>query len=226
MTSDQQVDQEPLNLNGASSTLAASEKIDAPQQAVPNGFSHEPNAVEANSSPGSLSPPPDGGIAAWFQVAGSWIIFFNTLGILNSYGQFQTIYETDLLKDRSSSDISWIGSVQFLLCYVTCIFTGPVWDGGHLQFLLITGTIISVFGLMMVSLCHAYWQFFLAQAIVVGIGFGFVFIPASGIVNQWFSTKSAFAVGVATTGSSIGESGKTSPLTNITEISQALSYTP
>lgn len=149
--------------------------------------------------------PPDGGLKAWMQVAASWLIMFNVLGLLNSYGQFQTIYETDILQQETASTISWIGSTQFLICYVVCVFTGPIWDTGHVRFLLGVGTIIMVFGLMMLSLCHEYYQFFLAQTIVTGIGFGFVFLPASGIVPQWFSTHAAFAIGVSTTGSSLGE---------------------
>ena len=183
----------------------ASEAFPRSTKAVENGTADDANLMEMESSPTLPEPTPDGGVAAWVQVTCSWLIFFNVLGILNTYGQFQTIYETDILKYESPSNISWIGSVQFLVCYVTCIFTGPVWDGGHLRVLLIVGLVISVFGMMILSLCHTYWQFFLAQAIVVGLGFGFVFVPASAIVPQWFSTRTSFAVGIATTGSSIGE---------------------
>ena len=177
-------------------------------KAVENGITDDPSFMEKNTSPTSQEPHSDGGVAAWVQVTCSWLIFFNVLGILNTYGQFQTIYETKLLDYESSSNISWIGSVQYLVCYVTGIFAGPVWDGGHLQLLLIVGILISVFGMMMLSLCHTYWQFFLAQAIVVGLGFGFVFTPASAIVPLWFSTRTSFAVGIATTGSSIGKLSK------------------
>ena len=163
-----------------------------------------PSQTEQEKKNADLSAPPNGGIQAWLQVFSSFLIFFNVLGLLNTYGQFQTIYQTDILKKESSSTIAWIGSVQFLICYVTCIFTGPVWDSGRLHVLIGAGTVIMVFGLMMVSLCVEFYQFFLAQAIVTGVGFGFVFMPASAIVSQWFSTKGPFAVGVATTGSSIG----------------------
>ncbi|KAJ5096934.1 monocarboxylate permease mch4 [Penicillium angulare] len=149
-------------------------------------------------------PPPNGGFMAWLQVAGAWTIMFNVLGLLNSYGQFQSIYETDLLKNESASTIAWIGSAQFLVCYFVCIFTGPLLDTGYLRLLLGAGTIVTVFGLMMVSLCHSYYQFFLAQTILTGIGFGLIFLPASSVVSQWFSTRSPFAIGISVTGSSIG----------------------
>ena len=160
-------------------------------------------AIEENEK--SAPVPPDGGFMAWLQVAASWLIMFNVLGLLNTYGQFQSLYETDLLKQETASTISWIGSAQFLICYFVCIFTGPVWDEGRAHFLLGVGTVIMVFGLMMLSLCHEYYQFFLTQTIVTGVGFGFVFLPASGIVTQWFSSKYPIAIGISTTGSSIGE---------------------
>lgn len=150
-------------------------------------------------------PPPNGGFMAWLQVAGAWTIMFNVLGLLNSYGQFQSIYETDLLKNESASTIAWIGSAQFLVCYFVCIFTGPLLDTGYLHLLLGVGTIVTVFGLMMVSLCHSYYQFFLAQTILTGVGFGLIFLPASSVVSQWFSTRSPFAIGISVTGSSIGK---------------------
>ena len=149
--------------------------------------------------------PPNGGFMAWLQVAGAWTIMFNVLGLLNSYGQFQTIYETDILKNESTSTIAWIGSAQFLVCYFVCIFTGPLLDTGHLHLLLGVGTIVTVFGLMMVSLCHSFYQFFLAQTILTGIGFGLIFLPASSVVSQWFSTRTPLAIGISVTGSSIGK---------------------
>ncbi|KAH8197203.1 hypothetical protein TruAng_008620 [Truncatella angustata] len=190
----------------------ASQKQELPGSDSPTLFEEGSNIPQASGPPSSdihddqkqAPVPPDGGFKAWTQVAASWLIMFNVLGLLNTYGQFQAIYETDILQQETASAISWIGSAQFLICYVVCIFTGPVWDAGHVRFLLGVGTIIMVFGLMMLSLCHEYYQFFLAQTVVTGIGFGFVFLPASGIVPQWFSTHAAFAIGVSTTGSSIG----------------------
>ncbi|KAL2787362.1 monocarboxylate permease-like protein, mch4 [Aspergillus keveii] len=185
----QQLPSEPLRLRQDSNTLQASP--DAPSSEKQQDDSQPP-------------PPPNGGLVAWLQVAGAWMIMFNVLGLLNSYGQFQNIYETDLLRDKSTSTIAWIGSAQFLICYLVCIFTGPLLDTGHLHLLLGIGTVVTVFGLMMVSLCSSYYQFFLAQTIVTGIGFGLIFLPASSVVSQWFSTRTPLAIGISVSGSSIG----------------------
>lgn len=201
---EQQLDSEPSVLSSmtdqhhdsSSRTLGQDGNV---AQANPNMI--PPTKMEEEPQ---LPPPPNGGFMAWLQVLGAWVIMFNVLGLLNSYGQFQSIYETDILKHESSSTIAWIGSTQFLVCYLVCIFTGPLLDTGHLHLLLLIGTLVTVLGLMMVSLCQSYYQFFLSQTIVTGIGFGLVFLPASSVVSQWFSTRTPLAIGISVSGSSIG----------------------
>lgn len=74
------------------------------------------------------SAPPDGGIQAWLCVAGGyvvhmigvssclinalsrWLMLFCTFGFASSFGVFQDYYAT--VSTYSSSEISWIGSVQ------------------------------------------------------------------------------------------------------------------
>lgn len=204
---EQQHDSEPLTLRQDSNALQAS----------------PPEKQQHDSQPPT---PPNGGFMAWLQVAGAWTIMFNVLGLLNAYGQFQNIYETDLLRNESASTIAWIGSAQFLVCYLVCIFTGPLLDTGHLHLLLGTGTVVTVFGLMMVSLCHSYYQFFLAQTIATGIGFGLIFLPASSVVSQWFSTRTPLAIGIAVSGSSIGKLMVLWERNTHLSLLQVLSYTP
>lgn len=62
---------------------------------------------------------------------------------------------------------------------------------------------------MMLSLCTEYWQVFLAQGLVVGFGGGLIYIPAIALVTTQFTTKRPIAVGLASSGSSIGTVFKT-----------------
>ena len=113
-------------------------------------------------------------------------------------------YESGELFQSSSSNISWIGAIQaFALLLVGCI-TGPVYDAGHFRILMFTGSFLIVFGHMMLSLCHEYWEALLAQAFVVGIGCGCLFVPSVAILSTYFNTKLATAVGIAASGSSLG----------------------
>lgn len=54
-------------------------------------------------------------------------------------------------------------------------FIGRVFDSVGPRVLLALGTILMVFGLMMISLCQEYYQFFLAQGLVLGAGSALVY---------------------------------------------------
>ena len=147
---------------------------------------------------------PDGGVFAWLQVAGAFCIFFNTWGVVNSYGVYQKYYSSYRLQSHSDSQIAWIGSMQgFLLLFVS-IITGPLYDAGYLRALVYGGTSLTILGMMMTSICQTYGELLLAQGIVVGIGDGMLFLPSIVIVSQYFDKKRALATGIASMGSSIG----------------------
>ena len=148
---------------------------------------------------------PDGGFAAWLQVAAAFCVFMNTAGLFNSFGIFQGFYTQGLLASTSGSDISWIGSLQGCLMLLICIVTGPLYDLGYLHSLVNIGTFAIVFGMMMTSICYEYWQFILAQGVVVGIGNGLLFLPSIAIVPQYFAKRKALASGIVAAGSSIGK---------------------
>ncbi|KAL8743884.1 MAG: hypothetical protein Q9190_003805 [Brigantiaea leucoxantha] len=163
-------------------------------------------AVEAAAKPLSsgASPPPNGGLRAWLHVFGAWLLWFNTWGILNAFGVFQTYYESGELFNESSSNISWIGAIQSFMLLVTGVFTGPLYDRGHLRTLLVVGSFGVVFEHMMLSLCKEYWQVLLAQGFCVGIGAGCLFVPSVAVLPTYFSTRIGLAIGLGSSGSSIG----------------------
>lgn len=147
---------------------------------------------------------PNGGLSAWLQVLCGFFCFMNSWGTVNAFGVFQSYYSATLIPDVSNSDISWIGSIQaFLLCAAT-VFAGPVFDAGHARVLVVTGSFLVVLGFFMTSLCSTYWQLMLAQGLCVGIGNGCLFLPAIAIIPSYFTTKKAFAMGIAASGSSLG----------------------
>lgn len=126
------------------------------------------------------------------------------LYLTNHQGIFQSYYELTLLRDESSSRISWIGSIQAFLLIFTGIFTGPLFDLGYCKSMICAGALLIVFGTMMTSLCTEYWQFILAQGLVVGIGCGLSFIPSIALTPTYFSKKKGLANGICLSGSSFG----------------------
>ena len=131
-------------------------------------------------------------------------------GIANSFGVFQAYYQTTALPYETPGNISWIGSLQVFLLMLGGLLAGPVFDMGYLRTLLFTGVFAICFAMFMVGLCSQYWQFVLAQGLVMGFGFGCLFLPTITIVAQYFTTKKAIAFGIATLGASIGKPGLSS----------------
>jgi hypothetical protein len=186
----------------------AGELNEPPQNRVSQGSPAWPPGPP--DSPGGL--PPDGGLKAWLQVAAGFMLFFNTWGLLNTFGVYQTYYESGGLFQASSSNISWIGSIQAFCLLVVGFVTGPLFDKGHLRLLLVVGSFGIVFGHMMLSLCHTYWQVLLAQGFVIGLGAGCLFVPAVAILPTYFKNKLGLVVGLAASGSSMGGTSLHFPL--------------
>jgi MFS family permease len=126
--------------------------------------------------------------------------------VVNTFGVYQTYYETDLLRGHSPSSISWIGTVQGFLLFLVGVVAGPVFDKGYLKTLIAVGSFLVVFGLMMTSLSDQYYQVFLAHGVTVGIGCAFLFLPSIAIVATYFTTRRAVATGITASGGSIGMS--------------------
>lgn len=86
-----------------------------------DGATLEPTATNKSAVPSvnNVKSIPNGGLKAWLQVLGAFFLFFNSWGIINTFGVYQTYYESGILSSSTPSDISWIGSVQaFLLMFV------------------------------------------------------------------------------------------------------------
>jgi len=163
----------------------------------------------------------DGNMRAWMQCLGSFILFLNSWGIINTFGNysnvvfksssadskgvFQTVYQQSILSSVSASGISWIGSIQIFLLFFGGLATGPLFDHGFLRSLIYAGGILVVFGMMMTSISSRYWHIVLAQGIVVGLGCACFFIPSVAIIRLYFGKRRGLAMGVAASGSSIGK---------------------
>ena len=98
--------------------------------------------------------------------------------MLLAFGAFQTYYEQELLLDYSPSDIAWISTICAFIILFSGVVTGPLFDYGYLRPLLLVGSLVEVFGLMMVSLSKEYYQVFLSQGICIGLGGGMLYIPS------------------------------------------------
>ena len=83
-------------------------------------------------------------------------------------------------------------------------FCGKIFDNYGPRYLILVGSFMHVFGLMMTSLSTQYYQFILAQGILSALGASAVFYSAMSSVGTWFFKNRATAFGVMASGSSLG----------------------
>ncbi|KAF4628518.1 hypothetical protein G7Y89_g9635 [Cudoniella acicularis] len=158
-----------------------------------------PTPTAAQSAPAPIQPP-NGGIEAWLFVLAGFFIFVNSC----TFGVFLEYYRTELLPDKPSSTLAWVGSVQSTFVTIVGVLTGPLTDRGYLRPVMIIGHSMVVFGMFMISLSTKYYQVILAQGFCVGLGAGAINIPAFAVISSKFTTRRPLALGMASTGASIG----------------------
>lgn len=150
------------------------------------------------------TPPPDGGFQAWSMAGLALLVNFNTWGFVNSFGAFQTYY-VDVMQLGPNSAVSWIGSLLVFFVFGIGILSGRAFDAGYFRLLFWGGSLLSIFGFFMLSLCKTYYQVFLAHAVCIGIGLGIAFSPSTTLASTYFShAKRSVALAVVVSGASIG----------------------
>ncbi|KAI0130657.1 MFS general substrate transporter [Daldinia grandis] len=125
----------------------------------------------------NLPEAPDGGLRAWLVTAGAACVFFSAMGFSNAFGVFEEYYLAHQLNGQSPDKVAWIGSLAVALQFLS----------GNIR-----------------SLCKEYWQFMLAQGVLMGTVVGFLQFPAMAALSQFFNKKRAAALGIAISGSSLG----------------------
>lgn len=143
-------------------------------------------------------------------------------GLVNAFGAFQTYYSTHLLREHTTSSVSWVGTIEGFLLLLIGVMVGPLFDKGtsstdsfscialthqgHARILVTIGSFLVVFGLMMTSLSSRFYQIFLAQGVALGLGAGCLFVCSVANVQLYFAPeRRALATGLASTGGSVGK---------------------
>lgn len=168
---------------------------------------HERSSLIPRAPPSEDVPPPtfaEGGRRGWLAVLGAFGVQFSTFGYATSYGVYETYYSKTLLRDRTLSEIAWIGSIQTWALLSTSIVSGPLADRFGLQVVLWPGTAIYVLAVLLVSFCAEYWQFLLCQGFLIGVSAGMIFVPCVSAVAHHFHQKRGLAMVLASVGSPLG----------------------
>ncbi|KAF8657144.1 hypothetical protein AX14_007916, partial [Amanita brunnescens Koide BX004] len=150
---------------------------------------------------------PEGGLRAWMTLVGSFLFQFCAFGYTNAFGVYNDYYVRIYLGGKySSSQISWIGSIQVFLSLFVGLISGRAFDIGYFYHIAISGLLLFSFSLFMLSLSQPeqYYQVFLAQGLGNSIAIGMTYVPSLAIVAHYFRRRRPFMLGISAAGSAVG----------------------
>ena len=93
--------------------------------------------------------------------------------------------------------------MQNFLVSMVSVLSGPLYDLGYYRSLVYLGCLLSVFGLMMLSLSTQYYQLFLSH-MCNGIGSGLLYVPTLALVSQGHGKTRSLAMGIVASGIALG----------------------
>ncbi|PYH35080.1 monocarboxylate transporter 4 [Aspergillus neoniger CBS 115656] len=167
-----------------------------------------PQPVDSPLSDASPAPLaytyPEGGRRAWLAVAGAWCCNFCSFGWTSSIGVFQAYHSEHQLSSYSSSAVSWIPSANLFMLIVLAPVFGKIFDNYGPRYAVILGACAHILGLVFLSLSTEYYQMFLSQSILSGIGACSLFYSGMNAVSTYFKRRKALAIGIVASGSSLG----------------------
>ncbi|KAF9699225.1 hypothetical protein EKO04_003208 [Ascochyta lentis] len=151
----------------------------------------------------------EGGRAAWMTVAGSIMVYYASVGVLNSFGFFNNYYSHEFLRNTPTSTLAFIGTLQIALVNSLAAISGALCDQYGVRYLYMGAGSGTAAGLVALSFAQPgrFWQVFLVQGLLVGFAAAFGAQPALTVVGQHFKERRALAMGIATTGSALGGIG-------------------
>ncbi|KAF2728469.1 MFS general substrate transporter [Polyplosphaeria fusca] len=148
----------------------------------------------------------EGGSQAWLTVFGSFLVYYSSFGIINSFGFFQDYYEQEFLAGTPYMTIAVIGTMQIALMNVLSSMSGALCDMYGFKWLYVgagLGTSSTLFALSFIGQGR-FWQVILCQGLLMGTAIAFGVQPALTVVGQHFKQRRALAIGFMLSGCSLG----------------------
>lgn len=146
--------------------------------------------------------PPDGGYG-WLVVLGSFLIHLVVLGNVYAFGVLYPVLVEAF--DSSLGSTAWIGSIAFGITTGAASLTGAWADKYGNQKVALAGGVLMALAYFLSSTATELWHLFFTHGVMAGFGYSMSFVAAVSVVSQWFSSRRALAVGMAVSGSGMGQ---------------------
>jgi MFS family permease len=138
----------------------------------------------------------------WIVVACAFVLLFVAFGSVYSFTTFFESLQVEFNTSRSSTSLVFAiaGFIYFSLGAVS----GRISDRIGSRWVTAFGVLLIGTGLLLASRATTIRQIYIVYGAGIGIGVGFVYVPAVGVVQRWFVRKRGTASGLAVAGIGVG----------------------
>ncbi|XP_054166022.1 monocarboxylate transporter 12-B-like [Oppia nitens] len=160
------------------------------------------NGSKVSSSEKTINDwAPDGGYG-WVIVLASFCCNLTVDGICYTFGLFFNHFVDSY---GSSKAMTALAGSLLSGCYMTAgVFVSGLTNRYGCRPITIIGSIISCLAFITSTLAPNIFILLITYGMIAGIGFGLIYLPAIVTVGYYFTTKRAFATGIAVCGSGMG----------------------
>lgn len=138
----------------------------------------------------------------WRVVAAAFTVLFVGYGLQFSFGVFVTEITKDTGWSRSQLVLPY--AIYVALYSALSSVSGWATDRFGPGRVVATGSIILGLGWAGFGMSHALWQVYLSLGLVAAIGMSATWVPCNATVVRWFVRRRGLAVGIASSGGSVG----------------------
>lgn len=146
-----------------------------------------------------MNPPR---FAGWTVVAAAFSILFLAYGLQFSYGLFVTPMAAELGLSRAETSLPY--SVYVFGYMTLSLVTGPATDRHGPRIVIALGAALLALGWGLSALVTAGWQLYVTLGAIAALGMSVTWVPCNATVARWFVRRRGTAVGLASSGTSVG----------------------
>lgn len=138
----------------------------------------------------------------WIVVACVFVILLLAFGCVYSFATFFESLQLEFNTSRGS--ISLIFAIAGFIYMSLGAVSGQLADRIGSRWIIAGGVVVIGLALLLASRATTMWQIYIVYSVGIGIGVGFTYVPAVGVVQRWFVRQRGFATGLAVAGIGMG----------------------
>ncbi|KAK6461662.1 monocarboxylate transporter [Scheffersomyces coipomensis] len=135
---------------------------------------------------------------AMFLSVSSW-------GVNSAFGVFLNFYLTsDTFPGTSQYDYALVGGMVVFFGQLLASISIILYKLFGFKKITFIGIILQTIAYLLASFAVKFWQLFMTQAVLVGVSFAMIFVPATVVLPTWLNKRKATGLGICFSGAGFG----------------------